>query len=312
MKRLFRYRVWAALLLAALPACNSKSKPAIDSAAGTAGAASSTPSAASARFAPPGAPPHAHALAPQAARGCRIIALEGEIELGGGKLKQGSWVDGQSFMTLSDAARVVVKHPSSARELTVTGPARVRLCAQGEEEVVLSKGTLRTTAGPGARPGAQVLVFTPLGWLRYGDADLEARVTERTVQVQVRAGDAWMEPAFGATRQGPDHVRPRAKAALRLGRVATPQAAVTACQEAAQAAARAAEIVLAAGQSPASLGQRAADQLRARQTARALCGSALAVLGNARDATPAKDLEERLKEADALWQKVPSGRPRSP
>lgn len=295
----------AATVLMASP-LSCKSKP--QSSSGSASASTQPSSAARAR---PSAGPSPHATthesgAPQVV-GCRVIEVSGAIEGAGRPLRTGAWLDGTSWLSLPKDGKVVVKHPTSARELSVSGPGLVRLCAAGEEQVVLARGALRATAGPGARPGAQVLVFTPVGAVRYGDADLSARVTERSVNIQVFAGDAWVEPLFGATRQGPEHVLARVKSALKAPAAPAPERAVTACREAAQAAASAAEAVLTPGQAGVSLGQRAANQLKARQTARALCGSALAVLGNAPNAASARALENGIREADALWQKVPIG-----
>jgi hypothetical protein len=251
------------------------------------------------------APPHA---TPPPISGCRVIQLAGEIQNRGQPLRVGAALDGRTWLDLPKDARIVVKHPSTGRELAVTGPARVRVCERSEEQVVLAEGTLRTTAGPGARPGAQVLVFTPVGSIRYGDADVEARVTTRSVNVRVFAGEVWLEPAFGAARQGPEHVLAKGKSALKLATTPPAADAVTACAEAAQAAASAADAVLSPADAGLSLGQRAAIQLKARQTARVLCRSALAVLGSVRDADAGLDLETRVNEAEALWQKVPIAR----
>jgi hypothetical protein len=296
----FRTLFAATVLVASLPGC--KSKP--HTASGSASASAQPSSAAAAR---PSAAPATHASEAPQVLGCRVIEVSGAIESAGRPLRTGAWLDGASWLILPKDGKVVVKHPTSARELSVSGPGRVRLCAAGDEQVVLARGTLRATAGPGARPGAQVLVFTPVGVVRYGNADLAARVTERSVNIQVFAGDAWVDPLFGATRQGPEHVLARVQSALKAAAAPAAERAVTACREASQAAASAAEVVLTPGQADASLGQRAASQLKARQTARSLCGSALAVLGNAPNSASARALEIGLKEADALWQKVPSG-----
>ncbi len=294
----------AAVLAALLPSC--KAKPRTGSEGTNAPASSSAALGARAKTAP-SARVTADAAAPHAIAGCRAIQVTGAVASGDRPLRVGGWVDGQSWVTLPKDAKVVVKYPSSARELALSGPGRARLCAGGEEQVVLSQGTLRTTAGAGARPGVQVLVFTPLGIIHYGDADLEARVGERSVNMQVFAGDAWVEPLFGATRQGPEHVLPKGKSALKLAAAPSAERAITACREASQSAATAAEAVLTNAPAGVSLGQRAANQLKARQTARALCGSARAVLGNTRDPASAQKLEIGINEADALWQKVPIG-----
>ncbi|HEY6560248.1 MAG TPA: hypothetical protein VI072_23345 [Polyangiaceae bacterium] len=304
MTSTFRTLLAATVLVASLPGC--KSKP--QNASGSASASAQPSRAAAARLsAAPSPHPATHASEAPQVLGCRVIEVSGAIESAGRPLRTGAWLDGASWLILPKDGKVVVKHPTSARELSVSGPGLVRLCAAGDEQVVLARGALRATAGPGARPGAQVLVFTPVGVVRYGDADLAARVTERSVNIQVFAGDAWVEPLFGATRRGPDHVLARVQSSLTAAAAPAPERAVTACREASQAAASAAAAVLTPGQAGASLGQRAASQLKARQTARALCGSALAVLGNAPNSASARALEIGIKEADALWQKVPSG-----
>ena len=61
--------------------------------------------------------------------------------------------------------------------------------------IALALGELTSSVGAGARPGAEVHVFTPFGTLRYGDATLRLQVDRARFSVDVDAGDVWLDPA---------------------------------------------------------------------------------------------------------------------
>jgi hypothetical protein len=213
------------------------------------------------------------------------------------------------FIDLGAAARIVVKHARSGRELTVEGPARAELCRDGEEQVLLTSGRFKGTTGIGARPGAEVWVATPAGLIRYGDAELSVQVDGKKAVVSVTSGDAWVEPARGSTLKGATHVVAKSTASLSRGAGATSAGLVSNCEEAAESAASAAQRVFA-GPSPdggdaGSFGERAAAQVQARRAARAACASAGAALGQVTDQEEHKRLAARIDRADRLWRLVP-------
>jgi hypothetical protein len=281
--------------LVLVAACNAKPKPTPPAGAAS-GSAAPRVSATT--------PAERVTEAPETA--CRALLMNGDIQLGDAKLRPNSLLRGRAWLSLAKGAELVAKHTASGREFTVTGPARAIVCPDGEEQVVLANGALRTTAGPGVRPGALVLVATPAGVIHYGDADLKAQVSRQQVDIQVYAGGAWVQPTFGSKRIGPDQVTAGAgKSGLRTRPGLSATHAITACRESASTAAFAAEAVLKPGAAQGSLGERAAAQLRARAEARALCASALAWLGEAHDPAETERLSGSIAESEQLFRVVP-------
>lgn len=215
-------------------------------------------------------------------------------------------LDPSAWIDLGAGATLTVKHTRTARELSLSGPGRAKVCPKGEEETVLVSGTLRSAPGFGARPGAEVLVATTSGIVHFGDADVQVEARgERRVEVRVRAGDAWVVPLLGATRTGPEHTNASVGAVLNARASATAEQGLAACQEAARAAARAAESVLSGSPDAGSLGERAGTQLRARQAARSICASAMAWAGGVRDQAESRRIEDMIEEAERLRQAIP-------
>ena len=68
-------------------------------------------------------------------------------------------------------------------------------CFLGTETVLVASGSVTTTAGAGARAGAEVIVGTPFGTLHFADAALQAIVTARTLEVRVETGVGTLVPA---------------------------------------------------------------------------------------------------------------------
>ncbi|MEB2310766.1 MAG: hypothetical protein OZ921_19645 [Sorangiineae bacterium] len=294
------------LAVAAALALGASGCPAPPSPEASDGAASATP-AATPR---PSAPPPPRAAAPPRTLGarCRALSVSGAVTMhGGAALAEGAPLDGRSWVELADGARLTVRHADSARELTLTGPATATLCSGGEEQVRLTRGRLTTAAGRGARPGAEVLVATPIATLTYGEAQLELRVEPMKVEARVRSGDAWLEPAGGAVRTGPAHLEAGGRASV----VARPRAAASAledCQAAAREAQARGREVLAPPPEEAdagALGDRAARHVRAREAARRLCAVAGAALGLTPDPEKRRAEWAELEAADRLWRQVP-------
>jgi hypothetical protein len=290
---------WALLVLLLLGASACKTREAEPSRA----VASASAKVGARRYVPP---PVDSGLEPASAvAGCRAILVQGDVRRGGAALSQSSMVDGRTWLELGAGANVVLKHPGSGREFALLGPARARACVEGDEQLIVASGTLRTTAGTGARPGAEVLVATPAGIVRYGDAELEGRIDSKRVVVEVRAGEVWLEPLLGSRATGPAHLFGRGKSSLAAPKGASGETAAAACAEASKLAAELAVAVLDRAQAQTTLGERAAKQLRARQAARGTCRTALARLGAEPDSAQRQRLEKSIESSERLWQTVP-------
>jgi hypothetical protein len=222
-------------------------------------------------------------------------------------LKPGALLKGAKWVELPAGARISVRHAASARELSFEGPARAVICRNGEEQVLLAEGRVSASAGPGARPGAEVLIATPWGLVRYGDATIEVRTSGRRTEVTVRGGEAWLEPAKGATLRGGGKLVPGKKATLTGPPAVTPQSSVAACAQAAAAARDSAAALLepASGAADAgSLGARAAAQVRNRRAARYACAIAAAAIGQLKDPDRER-LGTELERSERLWRAMP-------
>ena len=245
---------------------------------------------------------------PPRATGCRTLAIRGDVRVGATPVSVGMMIDGTRWLELQEGAEVSFRHAQTTRELTVKGPGRALACADGEEDFILARGALQTSAGPGARPGAQVTVYTPFGTVSYGDARIDIRASAAKLDVRVSKGEAWLLAATGSRRAGPETVTgPKGRGTLAGPAAAT--ALAEACEEAATRAEQLAQSVLdpsAAGPDAGSLGDRAAAHLRARQAARAACGSARAAAARSAEDATRRDLERRLLAADRRWKAVGS------
>ena len=94
-----------------------------------------------------------------------------------------------------------MKNTETTRELVFDGPASLLACERGEERFLLTSGDVHTTTWAGARPGAEVLLGTPFGAVRYGDAKLDVHVDEKGLLVASEVGDAWVELPRGAGKR---------------------------------------------------------------------------------------------------------------
>lgn len=235
---------------------------------------------------------------------CRAVRASGEIhELESRRVvRSGSPLDGRAWVELGKDAKLALRHARSARELLVTGPALLLPCVHGEEQVLLAEGRLETTSGPGARPGAEVTVASPLGSVRYADATLEIRASGRRLVVSSRAGTAEVEAAPGTKLQGKPRLEPKQK--LTVVGEPKPERLVEACEKAATEAGNRAQEVLAGGDAGKSLGERAAAHVQARQAARGICSVASAAAATAKEPERAR-LLARVAAADGRWRAVP-------
>ena len=237
---------------------------------------------------------------------CRAIRVTGSPALeGGASVRRGDALDGHRWLTLEGGSEVVIRHADSSREYALVGPARALPCRAGAEEVLIESGRFRAAPGGGARAGALVLVATPLGTLRYGNAELLLRATSRTNEIQVNSGSAWVEPGAGAKRDGkPALVGPKASGRLLRLPGHTPAGLVAACERAADEAAAMARLLLGKAP-PKSVGTAAAEHMRLRSSARQACLIAEASLGLAKEPDDAKQLRDRVVLANRRWQDVP-------
>jgi hypothetical protein len=261
--------------------------------------------AASPAEAPPGnpsPPPAGRAARTRTAPQCRATSLTGSIQRGGAPLLAGMTLSGPPALELAPGATLHLTHALSARQWSVSGPARLIACDDGAEEIVLARGSLRTEPGSGVRPGAEVWVGTPYGSLRYADASAELSVNERELRVQVSSGQVWFSPVAGDAAE-----RPLSKGSVRFA--ASPhrlssELARARCGTDAERAEQLAKALLGASTQP--LGARAAEHVRARQRAHTSCASALAAaLADDREPRPEAGYAA-LARYDEMWRAVPS------
>jgi len=302
-------------------------------------------------------PVEAGALVAATHRACRVMSLRGDATLtvpsrgtarpGAGSadasasrwLALGELVPDGAIIGLGTGGRLTVQATVSTREMTIIGPATAEVCPGGDEAVRLSHGKATSFPGAGVRPGAEVWVATPLGVVRFNDAQIEIDVpgadAER-LKVSVVTGQATFVPAGGVTivpagesdagrsaepRAGQHGVagakgtsgeplalspgttleasRPKGTAARWLRDL------VGACARRASAAREAGQKVATGGRSNrASLADLAAAHVQARQLARAACESARAagvMLQSQYDAAIRADLDR----ADESWKALP-------
>ncbi|MEO8183045.1 MAG: hypothetical protein ABI895_29785 [Deltaproteobacteria bacterium] len=277
---------------------------------GAAGSASATPAAAAPWSLAP--PPAAQVAAPvpaplkpaAGALGCRVISSTGPAQReSGASVSAGDRFVGADWLELGKATRLHLKHGQSGREWTLSGPARVLPCIEGLEELIVAEGKLRTEAGAGVRPGAQVLIGTPFGSLRYADASAELEVTPASLRLVVSAGDTWLSatnPSSGSETHTTGAHSTRRGARERLA----PASAVAACERAARQAEALAKSLLAPALS--GLGKLAAEHVRARELARASCATATAaVLQQSTGSERTARLAE-LASYRELWRHIPA------
>jgi hypothetical protein len=287
-------------------------------------AGASAPAAASTALAPRAAPTSAApepgastgssgtVLAP--ANACRAIAVKGHVTVGGAVLTTGAPLDRSAWLELDPGASVAVKHSETSRELIFTGKGRVLPCERGEERFLLVEGKAETATWAGARPGAEVLVATPFGAVRYGDAKLVIGVDAHGLSVASETGDAWL---FAS---GTEEKVASGKRAERRGPTPDVKSLVGECEKRAAEAEKRARAVLVPGPGAAPLGTRAAEHVRARKAARASCAVASAAIGmlalagrtggagqagQTGQAERSDDLGRRVAYADAQWRSVP-------
>jgi hypothetical protein len=244
------------------------------------------------------------------------MRVQGTVSSDGNPLAEGALVDGQHWLELPAGAELNLRHTSTSREYQLLGPARVLPCRKGSELVLLASGRISTSANLGVRPGAEVMIATPAGLIRYGDAALDIELDAKGLSLRVKQGEAWVESETAGKPPFSNPLKGGKELHLPASRI-TPSARVATCQASAATAKTSAERV-AAGKGDAdagagSLGDRAAAQMRDRRKARADCAVASAAIATLDDAAEKSRLSESVAHAEQLWQTVPrftSGRNR--
>jgi hypothetical protein len=232
---------------------------------------------------------------------CRALRVVGDAKLGQAPLASGAELDGAEWVTLGDGASLTLKHASSGRELAVSGPALFRACRRGREQLLLARGTIQAGAGLGVRPGAEVLLATPVAAVRYGDADFKLVLSEKALVADVRAGQLELDSASDQPLKSP--LRAGDKLRVPLGKP-EPAALMARCQVAAELAVLTGRKV---GEPNAAepLGERASAHVKARRKARSTCTIAAAAIGLVADPAESAGLWADAARWEGLWESIP-------
>lgn len=259
-----------------------------------------------------------HAMLPARPADCRAIVVTGDAAFHDPRfdpsartpLHQGDLVGKTPWFEVSAGGKVTLKWTESGRELTVTGPALVRACGGGDEEVLLAKGVVTSSIGAGVRPGADVWVASPLGLVRWGDATLRVEVTPSAdrMRVQTENGALSVSPARGVAPACPKVLSAGTKCELSVANGPAKQVLAArlreACVTAAEEAWSAGASVLAGqpDKDAGTLGERTARHIEARQKARGACMTAIAAAAEASAPDDFPHTEAGLAAADKRWR----------
>ena len=208
---------------------------------------------------------------PRAPAGCRVLGVRGSAAKEHAAFS-GRFFGGPEWLDVPENVELSMRHSETTREFVLRGPGRFLPCNGGAEAVLIARGGVTTSTGPGARAGAEVLIGTPFASLHYSDAKLVLDVSDQKLSLRVEQGEVAIET--GGTESPKALTGP--KGVLALSGKVTPEALVGACTSARAAASVAAPA--ASGAKPA-LGSWAVNQLRARRSARYVCAQAEAAVG---------------------------------
>ncbi len=248
---------------------------------------------------------------------CRVLRVVGDAMLGAAVLASGTQLDGSEWVTLAKNASLTVIHPTSSRELSLAGPALFRACRHGREQLLLVRGVVTVGTGAGSRPGAEVLIATPIGAVRYADADFTLKLDDKKLSVEVRAGQVEVDAA-ASTASAPKSSPKTLKSPLHakdtlvvpLGKPDAVRLMAT-CKAAAELALETARKV-ADRSAPEPLGERAQANVRARKAARVACTIAAASIGLVADPAMASGLWADAAQWEGLWEIRPQLIPAQP
>ena len=293
-------------------------------------------------------------LAPATVRGCRVIALRGDarvtlaeppvdagrdVQPKSRSLSPGELLPDGVVIELGSGSALTVAATMSGREITLVGPATAEACPSGDEAVRLTSGKVTSFPGAGIRPGAEVWVATPLGVVRFNDAEVEVDVAApdaERLNVALVKGRASFFPAAGVVAKsapspagdggrvdpaekgdaGPEDVAGMVAiapgAVLEASRPPSApsrwvQTLVAACARQGSAAEEAARRLAAAGSAKnrEALGDLAFAHVRARKSARAACEAARAA-GALSPRLLDPGMRSELARAERKWRAVPS------
>jgi hypothetical protein len=233
---------------------------------------------------------------------CRALRVVGDAKVGDAALVSGAELDGSEWVALAAGASVALKHALSGRELLVKGPALFRACRRGREQLLLAKGSVVTAAGMGSRPGAEVLIATPVAGIRYGDAELTLLLDAQKLSIRVRTGQVEVDPG-ASTQPVKSPISSQRELRIPLGKP-DPARLMARCKEAAEAAeASARRVVDKSALEP--LGERAKAHVQARKAARAACTIAAAATGLVADPVARAGLWAEAVRWEGLWESIP-------
>ena len=250
--------------------------------------------------APPPAPSAAPAQLPPI---CRALRVTGEGRVGDAPLVSGAALDGNDWVSLARGAQLTLKHAQTGRELAVAGPALFRACRRGREQLLLAYGNVVATAGMGSRPGAEVLIATPLAAVHYADAEFTLDLTEKHLDLAVRVGSVDLEQLPPPKKALKSPLKPRDKLSLPVGKP-DPARLVAGCKVAAEQAELLARRV-ADTSATQPLGERAQAHVKARKLARASCTVAAAATGLVADPAGSAGLWAEAMRWEGLWETIP-------
>jgi hypothetical protein len=234
---------------------------------------------------------------------CRALRVTGEAKVGDAPLASGVALDGSEWVSLAEGAQLTLKHAQSGRELAVAGPALFRACQRGREQLLLARGRVVATAGMGSRPGAEVLIATPVATVHYADAELTLELSEKSLSIAVRVGSADVMGLPPPRKPLKSPLKPRDKLNVPVGEP-EPARLIADCKAAAERAEQLARRVAdAAATEP--LGQRAQEHAKARKFARSSCAVAAAATGLVADPTTRAGLWAEATSWEALWESIP-------
>lgn len=235
---------------------------------------------------------------------CRAIQVQGVAKMGESTLTSGEVLDGETWVSLEKGATVALKHSATGRELSITGPALFRACRRGREQLLLVSGSVTAVSGMGSRPGAEVVIATPIAGVHYGDAEYTLTLDDKKLAIAVRAGQVELEPQPAKAKK-PEKATLLAKDKLSLpfGKP-DPKVLMSSCQEAAEAAEASARRV-GDRSAPEPLGERAQAHVKARKLARNACTVAAAATGLVADPEARAGLWAEAVRWEGLWESIP-------
>jgi hypothetical protein len=295
MKLALRLRGWVlALTLGLLAAGCGKGESKGERAAGSASARASA-----------SAPPAPPASAPPAPRPpiCRALRVTGEAKVGDAPLASGAALDGSEWVSLAKGAQLTLKHAQSGRELAVAGPALFRACRRGREQLLLARGSVVATAGMGSRPGAEVLIATPIAAVHYADAELTLELSEKSLNIAVRVGSVEVTGLPPPKKPLKSPLKPRDKLSIPVGKP-DPARLIADCKAAAEQAEQLARRVADASATQ-PLGERAQAHVKARKLARSSCTVAAVATGLVADPATSAGLWAEATRWESLWESIP-------